>query len=667
MLTIRERQNSVDIEEACLENSWECDSTECYPDAEYDLDDLEHASSAGYDRHAHDCADVGSLPVTHRADEDQPVPTAFHFVAKKFPLGLPRQAPTELLIDFSYVVPPPLTLIEHDEHALVPLGAERQQIASIDDIFESPPLRVQWFNAVLVPARPGGSSRVSEGMSIDWSDRFFGSAPEMVQAAYPALEPSGSGEVNFEGGSGNADGNEDHHRDNENGEDDNNESGNDNADGNRDSNGGAEKSGSNDSGGDDDSDWETDSDDESDASSDDGTENPRENKDSDQDDEKEDQNKNEDSEWETASNAGSDAADHDSAIEPINASVAEGETFNVFRGLFIFPELVLNVAKFLGFENLLSLYAIDKDFHYLANTRFTTVMKGIVSVLAPRSGEIFAFRYFADLCMKDPARRPHPRNANETRRVPTFRWLRMILFRERVVNEIIGQLLRDEFRLPKDTDLTLRKLWVIMDLPTTVQRTSYVQNPKFFTNQDCWLAMTFFIKLDMRFTDPVDGTGESTLREMLLAQRSLTTLWLTLRNVILNSSVEALKMYLRWRHRPADQHNQLTVFGVRPAEMGSLRREGWGQGTGVLLRPDQVVMAESVRRNLGIETKITDLLCWGYNDPDTLEPLDMPTLEPLPEVEDRFWDDGSDVASSDSSDDSVSGEEDDDAAGTDEE
>ncbi|KAK2814116.1 hypothetical protein FQN50_000520 [Emmonsiellopsis sp. PD_5] len=301
------------------------------------------------------------------------------------------------------------------------------------------------------------------------------------------------------------------------------------------------------------------------------------------------------------------------------------ETFSIFQEFLKKPELTLILAKHLRIQELLILYRTSKGFHDIVNMRFTTVVMAQAHARAPQSAKIFPFRCYANLCIQDPALRPHPVTeraaAGEARKVPSFRWLQMICFREMVCHQIITILAEDGVPVPDRCESTMKKIWFLMDIPDNARRIGMVMNNKIFTDEDLFFATLFFVKLDMRFTDPVTGSGKDGMRRMLLSQPSLSTLWRTLRRTTLISKLDVMKMYARWKYQPRPDQRGQSVFGIPPEEVGIMQYQGWGRtGNRIRLqRPDELLLKESIRRKLELQTKYTDMFLWGYINPRTME------------------------------------------------
>ncbi len=322
--------------------------------------------------------------------------------------------------------------------------------------------------------------------------------------------------------------------------------------------------------------------------------------------------------------------------------------FSVFKALLKHPDLTFEMTKHLDIEDLISLYAISKDFHILANTCFTTMILGQSVGKAAESSRTFIFKCYKDLCTIDPAARPNesvvarPREsgpltnaasvtgltsiADESiRSVPSFRWLRMVLYRESVVGGILGCLAAEGHQLPKRASSVLKKLWFTLDISDNARRIGLMHNKRFWGNKDLFIATMFFLKLDMRLTDPMTGNGETGLRKLLLAQRSLTTLLHALQRRTLTSQLELLRLIIQHHYRPPRSLNGQSVCGIPAGEIGKLQYEGWGVGKPSLFIPvEQLVMREAVRRGLGLERYFMDMMLHGYIDKNTWEDVWTP-------------------------------------------
>ena len=296
----------------------------------------------------------------------------------------------------------------------------------------------------------------------------------------------------------------------------------------------------------------------------------------------------------------------------------EFSKFSIFNALLNYSELTFEMVKYLEPTDLLTLYSVSRDFHALANTRFTTMILSQSLSKAPESSRIFLFRCYRSLCIRDPAQRANAVKENfEVRFVPGFQWLQMILFRERTVDDIVACLEREGLMLPRATTLTIKKIWFTMDLPTNALRGGLIRNRAYWTDQDLYLANLFITKLDMLLTCPLSGVGDLGLRRMLLGQRSLATLAAVLKREEMRNEYEMLKMIVAWNYTlsPEQQELNLPVLGIQPKDVGMLQYEGWGRNPGVLFNQiDTLVTVESVSRGLDMPKHLMDMVLYGFVD-----------------------------------------------------
>ena len=162
----------------------------------------------------------------------------------------------------------------------------------------------------------------------------------------------------------------------------------------------------------------------------------------------------------------------------------------------------------------------------------------------------------------------------------------------------------------RDTVKALKKMWFIMDLPQNGVRIGTVHNEAYWTDQDIFMGTFFLFRLDMRLTDPVDGTGEMGLRQLMMGQRSLYPL----RDLLLGkmSKIELLKCYVRYDFHPRVVNLQYPCFGVPAHLIGRGCVENWGLGQERLMRPDQLLLREQNRRRLNLHMRYLDIVRFGF-------------------------------------------------------
>ncbi|KAL9595424.1 MAG: hypothetical protein Q9179_004988 [Wetmoreana sp. 5 TL-2023] len=291
----------------------------------------------------------------------------------------------------------------------------------------------------------------------------------------------------------------------------------------------------------------------------------------------------------------------------------------IFNRLLNHPELIFETTKHLSVDDLLSLYAVSKDFHFLANSRFTTMIISQSLSKAPESSRIFPFRCYRSLCLRDPAQRRNEASPEkyEIRHVPGFQWLKMVLWRESVVDDIVACLESEGLMLPAATTMTIKKMWFTMDIPTNERRANIMHNKTYWTERDLYLATLFITKLDMLLTCPMTGEGDLGLRKMLLGQRSLSTLAKVLKREEMRHSYEMMQMIVAWNYdiSPEERALSLPLLGVPPDRVGMLQYEGWGANPGVLFHQiDMLVTMECVRRGIDMPAHYLDMVFYGFVD-----------------------------------------------------
>jgi hypothetical protein len=302
--------------------------------------------------------------------------------------------------------------------------------------------------------------------------------------------------------------------------------------------------------------------------------------------------------------------------------------FGFFEALGHYPEVSLAIAKHLHINSFLHLYAMSRDFHIAVDQNLTSCVLDNAKNMAPESAKIFPFTLYAKLLVADPSGRPHPQNPNIIRQVPGLRYLQMIHHRDKTVRDILACLARQGHRTPKDMPNSLKKMWLLMDLSTTRQRVMFMHSRKFFTDMDLYNIQFFIVKLDMRFNDPIDGPADDDMRKLMLGQRGLTPLRNLLRRKAFLTYEEIITCQVRYQYNLRPQDRGWPIWGVKPADIGAGHLEGWGQGKLHLMRPDELVVREAVRRGIDLKNHVMLMLLWGYVDPKTGEDI-LPTEEEM--------------------------------------
>lgn len=323
-------------------------------------------------------------------------------------------------------------------------------------------------------------------------------------------------------------------------------------------------------------------------------------------------------------------------------------------------DLLVHVAKYLRPRDIVHLYSISRDFHHTLNGNMQSSVLFWASFMCPTAGSIFPHHFYASAgsMIPDPARRPRdpayhdiyarltatpclpgrcippPSSANpklsQTRLVPSLIWLQMVHARHVRARDMLACLARRGHRCLPGTHTTLLKLWLLLDLPTNVDRCTLVRTKKYFTRLDMYRATLFMVKLLYRFNDPLYGPDHAALLQLMLGQRGLSPLWKLLRGKAYNTLREVLQCKMRYDYVPTAEERRvgLPIFGVGVDEMGATHLEGWGKGDCHLLRPDELIVRECARRRLGLERFLDNMAVYGYVDLDKCEEM-VPTVEEM--------------------------------------
>lgn len=307
-----------------------------------------------------------------------------------------------------------------------------------------------------------------------------------------------------------------------------------------------------------------------------------------------------------------------SSPNPCPCDTSTQRRAGIFNALLAYGDLVLEVTKHLDVDELVTLYSISKEFQILANRRFTALILTQSVSKAPESSRTFLFRNYLSLCIRDPAQRPHEVRPAEARWVPSFRWLRMVLFREQVVDDIVECMYQEGHRLPRRASLIIKKLWYTLDISDNVRRIGVFHDESFWSSKDLFTAKMFVLKLDMHLTHPMRGNGETGLRRMLLNQRSFSVLARVLKREEMITQLDMLTMIVRYNYIPMTQPTE-NICGVPPQDVGRLQWEGWGKSEIPFIPIDELISREAIRRNLKLQNYYIDMMIYGYINKQTWE------------------------------------------------
>lgn len=218
-------------------------------------------------------------------------------------------------------------------------------------------------------------------------------------------------------------------------------------------------------------------------------------------------------------------------------------------------DLLVTLTSYLHVPSIISLYAISKSFHLSFNRHATAFILSNMRTWAPNADNIFPWRCYLSLCIKDPIKRLKSvpkafqaeiyRMGDISRDVPSLRWLQMVVWREAIVADMIMQLSSKGLRCPTGAPDAIKRMWFALDLPLNAHRLALFRSVEYFPDHAIICATHFFLKCDMAFTDPgfdsfppnvpgqpqipnhwqYGGLVGCTLREKLAAERNFTSLW----------------------------------------------------------------------------------------------------------------------------------------------
>jgi hypothetical protein len=303
--------------------------------------------------------------------------------------------------------------------------------------------------------------------------------------------------------------------------------------------------------------------------------------------------------------------------------------FNLFTGLMDNTEICIEIYKHLEPEELLTVYSMSRKFHDLMNAHFFSFIKASASVNAPSGHIAFPFQCFRRLCIEDPANREMVRqnSVHPTRHIPGFKWLSMVTGRHNICEQIMFALHQAGHDMPVPTAIVAQKIWFTMSFPSNGSRLALLHNQDYWSEIDLYLAIMFMIKLDMRFTDPTHGRGEVTLRKVFLGQTGLAPLHMLLTNQL--NIVHVIQHFVRYDYQPSTTNRNLPIFGVPPLKIGRGCFEAWGAGLVPMLRIDEGVLREAIRRGIKVHKHVLDMVLYGYQERSDSTPyLNNPAMGP---------------------------------------
>lgn len=215
------------------------------------------------------------------------------------------------------------------------------------------------------------------------------------------------------------------------------------------------------------------------------------------------------------------------------------------------------------------------------------------------------------------------------RDVPGFKWVGMVLWRQRVVRQVLTCLAQEGLRVPRRGFEVLCKFWCVMESKSVALREAFLRDGEIWSNEELLIMQLVLIKLDMRFSDPVLGNGIAELSHLLLTQKGLGMLWRLLTGrarVDYDEITDILVRTYLSEDLDTETHTWLDdelENGVPEEEWGLLSREGWhADGEQMDSAVDMVIM-EGIRRGLDVQKYYLDFILYGFVD-DNGENIPVP-------------------------------------------
>lgn len=172
--------------------------------------------------------------------------------------------------------------------------------------------------------------------------------------------------------------------------------------------------------------------------------------------------------------------------------------FDLVSSIASCPALMHDVCTHLPLRDILKLYRVSRVFKGTFDSDLeANVMRLARQFASPETIAIFPWRIF---------RRVQRAPFAEQQRAPTPRYVNMLVSRERKVRDILACLARAGHRLPRTTAPgALKKMWLLMDIPTNQGRADLLRNEVLFTDGDLLAIQMFHVKLVLHFHDPLFG------------------------------------------------------------------------------------------------------------------------------------------------------------------
>lgn len=311
-------------------------------------------------------------------------------------------------------------------------------------------------------------------------------------------------------------------------------------------------------------------------------------------------------------------------------------------------ELAVELAKHLAPKDIINLYCANRAFHNAIKGHLMSSVRMWIAYNAPEAGKIFPFQFYKRHLIEDPMGRTYGQmyeglseavqppidKRNEVRAVPGLKYLQLVIGRDRCCRDILAIMARNGHRMPSSMHSTLLRLWLYLEISTTRQRQAIIRNKTWWSDHDLYNAQFFLIKLAMHFNDPVFGPSTHELVQLMMGQKGLYPLWQLLTNKKYTNLREFVQLKVRYDFRQESirggrEFFELPFYSIPADDVGIGHTEGWGTFSNKhLVRPDESIPMEAVRRGLELDRHLMYMVTWGYFDVQTGENL-VPTEEEM--------------------------------------
>ncbi|OSS46929.1 hypothetical protein B5807_09073 [Epicoccum nigrum] len=301
-------------------------------------------------------------------------------------------------------------------------------------------------------------------------------------------------------------------------------------------------------------------------------------------------------------------------------SIVRAQPFNIYKSLLRHPNLFFQFCIRLPFRTIVALYSIDKEFHYRLNKYSVGLIHEYAQYHAPVAAPIFAWIQFPELCISDPMLRPMDGRVWLARDVPSFRWVGMVLSRQRIVRGILTALAVEGLRVPERAFEVLCKFWCLMESKSTALREAYLQDTAIWSDVEVIIFQLVLVKLDMRFSDPVLGNGIGELSHLLLTDKGLGILHkLLMGKVKFDYDDVADTVVCTYLPEDLDTDTFPALIDeldsmIPEEEWGLLSKEGWHMDGERMESAVDMVITEGLRRGLNVQHFYLDFVIYGFVD-----------------------------------------------------